>query len=56
MSKITKDTRLTFGKYNGKKICEVPAEYLLFIFENNHCPAKLAFYINRNLDELKKIK
>jgi len=54
MSKINADTILTFGKYKNKKICQVPPEYLLFIFENNCCPANIAFYINHNLDDIKK--
>lgn len=54
MSQITENSILTFGKYKDIKIKDIPAEYLLFIFENNYCPANIAFYINRNLDSIKQ--
>lgn len=44
------ETTLKFGKHRGKLTKEAPAEYLIFLFENNCCPPGLAHYIGRNID------
>jgi uncharacterized protein (DUF3820 family) len=53
--KFTDDTILDFGKYAGKKLSEVPADYLLFIFYNSNCrSASLKKYISNNLEKIKE--
>jgi uncharacterized protein (DUF3820 family) len=50
---------MPIGKYKGEKIANVPAEYLLWMYENanlinrSHLYGELRDYIKDNLDVLK---
>jgi uncharacterized protein (DUF3820 family) len=48
------ETILTFGKYKGIKLANIPATYLLWLYENNKCFGELKDYIIDNLDVLQK--
>lgn len=41
------------GKYQGEKMIDVPAKYLLYVFENNMCTVRVKDYIRKNLDVIK---
>lgn len=43
---------MPYGKYKGVKIANIPADYLIWIFENNKCTPEVAKYIAENLDVL----
>lgn len=43
------ESQITFGKYKGTKLRIVPADYLLWIYENGKCPPAVREYIKRNL-------
>ena len=45
---------MTFGKYAGIRMANVPAEYLIWIYENKKCRADVAEYVKENLDVLRK--
>jgi uncharacterized protein (DUF3820 family) len=47
------DSLMPFGKHKGKKMANVPGEYLLYIYENNMCYGELYQYIKDNLDVIK---
>jgi len=51
---LTDNSLIPFGKYTGQKLANVPASYLIWIFENNKCTAEIAKYINENMDVLKE--
>jgi uncharacterized protein (DUF3820 family) len=51
---LTDNSIMPFGKYAGQKLANIPASYLIWIFENNKCTAEVARYINENLDVLKE--
>ena len=53
---LTDDSILEFGNlHKGKKLINVPASYLLFVYENNYNTGKaLRAYIEDNMDVLKK--
>ena len=53
MNHLTDESKMPFGKYEGVPMINVPAEYLIWIFENNKCTKEVAFYINKNLENLK---
>jgi uncharacterized protein (DUF3820 family) len=53
VSNLTDKSKMPFGKYEGVEMVNVPAEYLLWIFENNKCSKEVAFYIKENLESLK---
>lgn len=44
---------MPFGKYKGEKLIDVPADYLLWLYENNKAKAELKAYIEDNLDVIK---
>jgi len=44
---------MPFGKYRGEKMANVPADYLIWIFENNKCTPDVAKYIAENLSVIK---
>ena len=45
---------MPFGKYKGTKMANVPASYLIWIFENNKCSIEVIKYVRENLDVLKE--
>jgi len=49
---LTDDSLMPFGAYKGKKMEDVPAEYLLYIFDNKKCTAEVKQYIIENEDVL----
>jgi uncharacterized protein (DUF3820 family) len=55
---FTDETPMPFGKYKGIKMANVPASYLLWLYDNNKCYGALKDYIKDNIDvlnvELKK--
>lgn len=52
---MLKDTDLMpFGQHKGKKLIDVPAKYLLWLYENNKCSTAIKEYIIDNLEVLKK--
>lgn len=42
------------GGANGTRMIDVPAKYLLFIYNNNMCDARTAKYILNNMNVLKE--
>lgn len=50
---MTDNSKMPFGKYKGEKMANVPASYLIWIFENNKCSPEVAKYIADNLDVIK---
>ena len=45
---------MPFGKYKGDKMINVPASYLLWLYDNNKCYGTIKEYIVDNLDVLRK--
>jgi len=41
------------GRYQGEKLANVPAEYLLWLHENNRAPTGVRGYIYKNIDLLR---
>lgn len=50
---MTDNSVMPYGKYKGVKIANIPADYLIWIFENNKCTPEVAKYIGENIDVLK---
>lgn len=51
---LTDESLMPWGIHKGKKMANVPAPYLLFLYENNKCDAQVKEYITDNLDVLKQ--
>ncbi len=45
---------MPFGKYMGKAMINIPAKYLIWLFDNNCSHAGVKRYITNNLEILKK--
>ena len=52
--KLTDESPMPFGKYKGDKMANVPASYLMWLYDNNKCNAEVREYIKENLDVLRK--
>ncbi|WP_262246971.1 putative quorum-sensing-regulated virulence factor [Parapedobacter soli] len=45
---------MPFGIHKGKRLIDVPAKYLIWLYEENKCHGPLKDYIEDNMDALKK--
>lgn len=54
MSVLTDTSPMPFGKYKGDDMEDVPASYLLWLYDNNKCNKAVKDYIEDNMDVLKK--
>lgn len=50
---LTYNSIMPFGVHQGKKMSNVPGDYLLWVFNNNKCTPAVAFYIAKNLEKIK---
>ena len=46
-------SKMPYGKYQGEQMEDVPAEYLLWLYENNKCSGDVKSYIKENLKVIK---
>ncbi len=49
---LTDNDIMPFGKYKGEKMANVPADYLVWLYENEKCFGEVKEYINKNIDTL----
>lgn len=47
------DSPMPFGKYKGDKMANVPASYLMWLYDENKCNKEVRDYIEDNLDVIK---
>jgi hypothetical protein len=52
MQPLTDDSPMPYGKFQGTKMANVPAWYLIFLRENNRCTIPVKQYIKQNYDVL----
>ena len=56
----TDNSPMPWGKYKGYKMANVPADYLIWLYENDRCDKHIKAYIEDNLDvlrfEIKQVK
>lgn len=45
---------MPFGIHKGKKLANVPKEYLVFLYENNRCGKQLRTYIRESIIQYQK--
>lgn len=53
-NQLTDHTPMPFGRYRGKAMIDVPAHYLLWLFDQGCDHEGVKRYINDNLDALRK--
>jgi uncharacterized protein (DUF3820 family) len=52
--KLTDESPMPFGKYKDDKMANVPASYLMWLYDNNKCNAEVKASIEDNLDVLRE--
>jgi uncharacterized protein (DUF3820 family) len=50
---LTDKSLMPFGKYQGTEMENVPASYLIWLYDNNKCNKEVKEYIEDNMDVLK---
>lgn len=45
---------MPYGKYKGRQIKDVPADYLLWLYYNDKASPAIEEYVERNLEALKE--
>lgn len=53
MEKLNDGSIMPWGKYKGHLMENVPANYLIWLYENDKCDKRVKDYIIENLDFLK---
>ena len=52
--KLTDESLMPYGDYKGEIMETLPAEYLLWLWDNDKCSAPVRLYIKDNLEDLRK--
>lgn len=52
--KLTDDSIMPWGIHKGTKMANVPASYLLYMYDNNKCDLPVKKYIEENIEVLKQ--
>jgi len=50
------ESLMPFGEFKNRKLVNVPASYLIFLYEEEKCDEELKEYIEDNLEILKREK
>jgi uncharacterized protein (DUF3820 family) len=50
---LTDKSPMPFGWYKGEKMANVPARYLVWLYDNKKCNDAVRGYIEDNMDALK---
>lgn len=53
MEALTDKSPMPFGKYQGTEMANIPADYLIWLYENNKCNKEVKEYIEDNMDILR---
>ncbi len=51
--KLTDKSLMPYGKYKGVEMANVPADYLLWLYDNEKCSNDVKDYIVENLEILR---
>ena len=49
---LTDESKMPYGEHKGKEMADVPASYLIWLYDNNRCSGDIEAYIKENLDLL----
>ena len=50
---LTDNDEMPWGKHAGTKMQDVPASYLIYLFENRLCHGEVLAYIEENMEVLR---
>lgn len=51
---LNENSIMPYGKYEGKQLKDVPADYLLWLYYNDRASKEIEEYVERNLEALKE--
>jgi len=51
---LTDESEMPWGKHKGEEMINVPASYLLWLYDNEKCSGSVLDYIKDNLEALRK--
>lgn len=51
---ITENSPMPYGKYKGKKIKDLPSDYLLWLYYNNRAIMAIRSYVEKHIRELEQ--
>lgn len=51
---LNENSPMPYGKYEGKQLKDVPADYLLWLYYNDRASREIEEYVERNLEALKE--
>ena len=54
MKQLTDSCPVPYGKYKGTEMANVPAEYLIWLYDNNKCDIRVRQYIEENMDVIQQ--
>lgn len=54
MSELDDESPMPYGKYEGDAMIDVPAKYLLWLYDNDRCSESVKAYVESSLDALRK--
>jgi uncharacterized protein (DUF3820 family) len=54
LNKLSDESPMPFGRYKGDKMANVPASYLMWLYDENRYSKEVGDYIEDNLDVLKE--
>lgn len=51
---LNENSVMSYGKYEGKQLKDVPADYLLWLYYNDRASKEIEEYVERNIEALEK--
>jgi uncharacterized protein (DUF3820 family) len=54
MADLKDDSLMPYGKHKGEKMIDIPADYLLYLYDTGALSNEVSKYVNDNLDVLKQ--
>lgn len=51
---LADESLMPWGQYEGEKMANVPARYLMWLYDNDKCDKQVKDYIIDNMDVLKE--
>ncbi len=54
MLMLTDESIMPYGKYKGQEMQDIPAEYLIWCYDNGKCSSGVIEYVDDNMDVLYK--
>lgn len=54
MNKLTDTSKMPWGKHQGTEMQDVPAYYLIWLYDNHKCSMDVRDYIEDNMDVLQQ--